>query len=448
MRRGSVHVITGFYSKALDSIRTLRVYLPPQYETSQERYPVVYLHDGQWMFSEKGKKRWDVDLTADDLIWTGYIPPVILVGIDCNEKDRRREMTHTTPPPFRKMGRRGYIPCYAFEGEGLGFSYEAFLADEVKPYIDSHFRTKPEKENTMLAGSSMGGIVTLCMGMNRHDIYGMLGLISPAIHWLSDEFYNSIKNYGQKIWLDCGMAEAYYVDNTRELYRIFAGIGYRQGVDLNYLAQPDAVHTEQYFGQRFRMILLWMLGEKTKPKAAAVQGRNTVSVNGYPAVLNTVLVYENGIMSSDMNASYEVEPEGILEIDPAGEIKAVHPGEAVITYKNGDLVVNKQVTAVNSLSGSVLLNISVEVPEDTPEEDPVVYHFFRDQYCVLKRKSRNVFTGSIGVPRDWEFYGHFGRCAENRDIKKECTKGGGEVNRFVRVCESQSLYYVVEKWKE
>ena len=112
------------------------------------------------------------------------------------------------------------------------------------------------------------------------------------------------------------------------------------------------------------------------------------------------------------------------------------------------MTVSKQVTAINSLSGSVLLNISVEVPENTPQDEPVVYHFFRDQYCILNRKEKNVFTGSIGVPRDWEFYGHFGRCIENRDLKTECTKEGKEVNRFVRASESQSLYYVVEKWMD
>lgn len=446
--KGSIHVIKDFYSNVLSSKRTLRVYLPPGYEDTQDGYPVVYLHDGQWCFSERGKNRWDVDLVTEDLILTEDILPVILVGFDCNEADRRREMTHTTPPPFRNMGRRGYIPCYAFDGEGRGFSYEACLTDEVKPYIDTHYRTRPEKENTLLVGSSMGGLVTLCMGMNRHEVYGMLGLVSPAIHWLSDEFYNSIQNYNQKIWLDCGMAESYYVDNTRELYRIFSGIGYRQGEDILYLAQPDAVHTEQYFKQRFRMILLWMFGEKTFPKTAAILGRSVVSVNGYSSVLNTVVIYENGIMCSDMNAQYQTEPEGILKIEPDGEVRALHPGKAVISYKNGDIIINKEVTAVNALSGTVLLDITVEVPQDTPQGEPIVYQFFRDQYCILKRKEKNIFTGSIGVPRDWEFYGHFNRCVENRDRKRECTKEGMEVDRFVRTSENQSLYYIVEKWKE
>lgn len=448
MDRGCVHVITDFYSKALNSKRTFRVYLPPEYEDSQERYPVVYIHDGQWSFSEENKRRWNADLIAQDLIVTGCIPPVILVGVDCNEAERRREMSHTTPPPFRRMGKRGYIPCYSFEGEGLGFSYEMYVTDEVKPYIDSRYRTKPEKEYTMLAGSSMGGLVTLCMGMNRHNIYGMLGLLSPAVHWLSDEFYNSMEHYGQKIWLDCGMAESYYVDNTRELYHILTGIGYEQGKDLLYLAEPEAVHTEQYFAQRFRMLLLWMFGKRTEPKTAAILGSGQAALNGYTTVINTVVIYENGVMYSDMNGNYRCDPPGIFNVEPDGEIRAIKPGKAVITYENGDLTATKEMVAVNALSKDILLHILVEVPSDTPKGEPIVYHFFRDQYCVLEKKSETLYEGEIGVPRDWEFYGHFCRCVENRDKNRECTADGKEVNRFVRTSKNQTLHYVVEAWEE
>ena len=448
MDKGQVHVITDFYSKALGSQRTFRVCLPPDYDNSQERYPVVYMHDGQWSFSEEGKRRWNADLTAWDLMVTGSIPPIILVGVDCNEADRRRELSHTTPPPFRRMGRRGYIPCHSFEGEGLGFSYEMYMADEVKSYIDSHYRTKPEREHTLLAGSSMGGLVTLCMGMNRHETYGMLGLLSPAVHWLSDEFYNSMEHYGQKIWLDCGMAESYYVDNTRELYHILRGLGYEQGKDLHYLAEPEAVHTEQYFAQRFRMLLLWIFGKKTEPKTVTILGSDTAALNGYATMINTVIIYENGIMQSDMEGSYRSDPPGILKVEPHGEVRAVSAGRAMVTYEKGNLKAAKEIRVVNALSRDVLLHILVEIPRETPQGDPIVYHFFRDQYCVLEKKSDTLYEGELGVPRDWEFYGHFCRCIEDRDKKRECTADRKEVNRFVRTSKNQTLHYVVEAWQE
>ena len=96
MEEGRVQVISEFYSAILQSKRTIRVYLPEGYQNSEESYPVVYLHDGQWVFSEKGKERWNVDCIADELIRKKKIPPVILVGIDCDESQRRKEMTHIT----------------------------------------------------------------------------------------------------------------------------------------------------------------------------------------------------------------------------------------------------------------------------------------------------------------------------------------------------------------
>lgn len=216
-----------------------------------------------------------------------------------------------------------------------------------------------------------GGLVTLCMGMNRHETYGMLGLLSPAIHWLADEFYNSMEHYGQKIWLDCGMAESYYVDNTRELYHILTGIGYEQGKDLLYLAEPEAVHTERYFAQRFRMLLLWMFGKRAESKTAVILGSGQAALNGYTTVINTIVIYENGVMYSDMKGNYRCDPPGIFNVEPDGEIRAIKPGKAVITYENGDLTATKEMVAVNALSKDVLLHILVEVPLDTPKEEPI-----------------------------------------------------------------------------
>lgn len=448
IKAGSVHVIQDFYSRALNRQQTIRVYLPPNYDDKACRYPVVYLHDGQWCFHDGSSETWEADVIAEQLILSGQIPPVILVGIDCNEKDRRREMSHITPPPFRRMGRRGYIPCYSFEGEGMGYSYEYCVTDEVKPYVDANFRTLPDKKNTLLAGASMGGLVTLNMGTSRHETYGMLGLLSPAIHWVADEFYNSITWRDQKIWLDCGMVESYYVDNARELYKIYSSLGYKQGKDLWFLAQPGAIHTERYFRERFKMLLLWMFGKTPKAKSCVILGNDTVSVGGMPMVCNVIVIYENGVMGSDMDADFDIREPGIVEINGNGEIRALCQGETEIIYHNETLTANKHIKAVNSLSRDILLEIYADIPEDTPEQEPIVFHFFRDQYCILQKKEDNLYHGLIGIPRDWEFFGHFTRCVENRDMKTECTHDGQPVNRYIKADDNIVMHYKVEKWSD
>ena len=448
MEEGRVQVISEFYSAILQSKRTIRVYLPEGYQNSEESYPVVYLHDGQWVFSEKGKERWNVDCIADELIRKKKIPPVILVGIDCDESQRRKEMTHITPPSFRRMGRRGFVPCYAFSGEGRGALYEAFIVNEVKPYIDQVFRTKPEKEHTALAGSSMGGLVTLCMGMNRHEVFGMLGLLSPAVHWIADKFYNSMQNYEQKIWLDCGMEESYYVDNIRELYKIFHSLGYQQKKNLLCFIQPGAVHTERYFAERFRMMLIWMFGDMGIPRTAEILGRDQISISGHTAYYNTVVACDGGVMYSDMEAEYRFEPEGIAAIEKGGEAKGLKTGSTRILYENQEAQAEKDISVVKAMSPGIILDISVQVPPDTSLEEPVVYHFFRDQYCVLQKKENGLYEGSIGIPRDWEFFGHMGRSEQNRDKRRECTAKGELVDRFIKASESQHVFYVVEAWNE
>lgn len=459
MLQGRVEIVRGIHSAALDKDnRKVRVYLPPDYDSGMQRYPAVYLHDAQWCFMCEGQDRLPsapypddqgVDVTVDGMIAKGEIPPIILVGIDCDENDRRREMSHSTPPGARRMGRRGYIPCYSFEGEGLGLRYQSFIVDEVKPLIDRMYRTLPGREHTLLTGSSMGGLVSLRMGMYRCDVFGMLGLQSPAVHWESDGFYNeTVRNHGQKIWLDCGSAESYYVDNTRCLAKILLSLGYEYGKDLAYYAEPGAIHEPMFFVPRMRQMLKWFFSEKTEPVKCEIGGLPEAAVAGHRSVLNTMVTYANGVTLTDLDAEYDVDPKDVLSVSRTGEIDAKRAGIAQIRYKKNGLCAEKTVTVFNSLSESVLMHITAKVPEDTPADDLVVFHFFRDQYLVLDKYSDGLYRGYIGIPRGWEFDGHFTRCIENRDRKRECTRGGDRVDRRVIADQELHLEYTVERWLE
>jgi predicted alpha/beta superfamily hydrolase len=445
MEQGSIATLQHFDSKILGNRRNIHIYLPPDYQRSDTRYPVVYLHDGQEMFGAKDS--WKADRTADALIAQGEIPPIIIVAVDCNGQDRRCEMCHNTPSPSRRMGRRGYVPSYSFDGAGRGVLYEQFLVDEVKTYIDQHYRTLPEKEHTALAGSSMGGIVTFRIGIRRPDVYGMLGLLSPALHWETDEFYNSMTYGGPKIWLDSGMAESYYVDNSRQLFRQFRGLGYQSGKDILFYIQPEAIHTSKYFGERFRSALLWFFGAPPQPVAAEIIGRDVVSVSGHHTVLNTLVHCDNGLTYSDMNANYQVFPEEVLAVAPTGEVDAVRPGEATILYQNGGITAEKKVTVVNSLSEFVRIDIHVHVPEPVLESESLAYHYFTRQKLELQKSGPTDYCGTISVPRDWEFDGYIAR--ETAQSIKRAGRLSGEIDDHRMMAgENQSVSYQVESWSE
>jgi len=149
---GEAHTLTGnfrihrnFHSTHMVDTRTVMVYLPPGYAYEGDHYPVLYLHDGQNVFDAStsyGGVEWRVDEAAESLIKEGKIKKLIIAGI-YNDRDRDNEYTPSVDPE---------------EGTGGGAeNYAKFIIEEVKPFIDSNYRTLPDAENTAIMGSSLGG---------------------------------------------------------------------------------------------------------------------------------------------------------------------------------------------------------------------------------------------------------------------------------------------------
>lgn len=156
---------TAFFIPQLNRSRKIWVYLPPGYEKGNKHYPVLYMHDGQNLFDEfySGFGEWGVDECLDSLIAKGR-PASIVVGIE------------NGPRRFNE-----YNPFY-FErfGEGEGDAYIDFIANTLKPYIDRHYRTLRTKEHTLIAGSSMGGLISYYAILRKPDVFGKGGIFSPA----------------------------------------------------------------------------------------------------------------------------------------------------------------------------------------------------------------------------------------------------------------------------
>src|SRR6266480_4524482 len=157
---GNIKVHRAFPSKFLGNRRDILVYLPPGYRRfSWRRHSVLYLHDGQNIFDAStsfGGVEWGVDETADQLIRNGQMDEVIIVGLYNTGANRLYEYTPCCDPTY---------------GGGGADSYEKFIIDTVKPYIDRGFRTIPKREDTALMGSSLGGLLSFYMGWTRSDIF-------------------------------------------------------------------------------------------------------------------------------------------------------------------------------------------------------------------------------------------------------------------------------------
>jgi predicted alpha/beta superfamily hydrolase len=157
-------------SKVLNNERNLIVYLPPGYELSfTERYPVLYILDGELYFKERkeeSKHKWSMKKTLDRLVIEEAIPKMIVVGIYSSE-DRTNEYT----PIFGE----------ATEGKGKLDDYAQFVINEVKPFIDMKYRTLTEPEHNGIAGKSLGGLASLYIGWKYPDVFSKVGAMSPYL---------------------------------------------------------------------------------------------------------------------------------------------------------------------------------------------------------------------------------------------------------------------------
>jgi enterochelin esterase-like enzyme len=193
-------VHAGFRSRILPDRRDLIVYLPPGYETEPSRYyPVLYLNDGQNLFDPQTSfikgRTWQVRETADVAIEAGEVEPLIIVGI-YNTGDRRlAEYTHERDWQM---------------GGGEADSYGALLNRELMPWIAEHYRVNPGREHTGLGGSSLGGLVSLYLGLRYPDVFGRLAVLSPSVWWNHKSILgvlNEVAPHLQerpRIWLDVG----------------------------------------------------------------------------------------------------------------------------------------------------------------------------------------------------------------------------------------------------
>lgn len=254
-----------FESKRLGNQRTIVVYLPSEYESKEaakKRYPVLYMHDGQNLFDASTSFlgiEWGADEAAESLVKAGKIEPLIIVGL-YNTPERMNEYT-----PDRDKGRGG---------GGIGDLYAKFLVEEVKPFIDKTYRTRPERAHTGVAGSSLGGLISLYICREYPETFSRCGVISPALMWNDGALLKSLESdpsWMKKVrfWVDMGTAEGRQVAGfsqgiarTRQLVKIFESAGLKEGKDYAYLEVEGGEHNEAAWNARSPEILGFLFAKQ------------------------------------------------------------------------------------------------------------------------------------------------------------------------------------------
>lgn len=243
----------GFPTKHLRNEHDLIVYLPPGYETDAERrYPVLYLHDGQNLFDAAtafNGKEWQVDETAQRLIAHGMIEPLIIVGIHNAGAYRIDEYTPTRDE--------------SHEAGGKAEQYGLMLVQELKPFIDAEYRTRPDAPSTGLGGSSLGGLVSLYLALRHPTVFHRLAILSPSVWWDGKFILRRIRASAakapQRIWLSVGTAEGDGVaEAARRVRDALVKKGWESGRDLHYLEVQGGRHDEEAWAALMDPVLRYL----------------------------------------------------------------------------------------------------------------------------------------------------------------------------------------------
>lgn len=260
---GDIRTHKNFHSNILNNDRDVIVYLPAGYDaTKRTRYSVFYMHDGQNLFDGATSfipgQEWRVDEIAQSLIAARKIEPLIIVGV-YNNKDRINEYTPAADAKY-KMG-------------GKADLYGRMLVEELKPFIDSHYRTKKGAEHTGLGGSSLGGLASLYLALKYPKVFGRVAVVSPSVWFANKQIVHYVEALPKKpnvrIWMDMGTKEGrtpeeaqQTVNDARLLQKTLVKKGWRVGRDLKYFEAEGAEHNEAAWAARVEAILAFLFPRK------------------------------------------------------------------------------------------------------------------------------------------------------------------------------------------
>ena len=245
---GTIKYYHNFEDHDLKYTRDVMVWLPPSYYKSpNKRYPVLYAQDGQnvFMLNSVYSGEWRLDETADSLIRAGKTTEFIIVAIN-NTKDRWVE----------------------YSGAPEGLAYINFIVHNLKPFIDAHYRTRPDKNNTAAIGSSMGGLVSFYMVWLHPDVFSKAACLSSGFAYDEAHIVNTIASSSKKIpgtrlYLDCGDQDIdkYFLTDNNRMKALLEEK--HPEIKLQYRIFKGAAHNERVWAKRLDIPLTFLFGNST-----------------------------------------------------------------------------------------------------------------------------------------------------------------------------------------
>ena len=218
--------------------RTVYLYLPECYEEDDlRRYPVLYMFDGHNVFFDADSafgKSWNM---TSYLLWTRK--PLIVVAVECNKKGNNR---------LKEYSPTGFEDAKYGKIRGKGRAYMEWLVKELKPYIDENYRTLPGREHTAIAGSSMGGLMSLYAATVYNHVFSRAACLSPSLWTNPEKLMNMVKRAKIKadtcIYMDYGSEEMSNHSANKSALMDMSRLLLEKNVNLAFRIIPKGNHSE------------------------------------------------------------------------------------------------------------------------------------------------------------------------------------------------------------
>lgn len=259
----SVRVMSDSFSiPQLGRTRRVWVYLPPGYATSNARYRVLYMHDGQNVFDSATAfaGEWGVDETLDSLQARGA-GGTIVVAVDHGGDQHRLDEYDPWKNPNAKLG------------GGEGDAYVEFLVHTLKPYVDGHYRTRRDRRSTGIAGSSMGGLISLYAALKYPDVFGAAGVFSCACWIARPHIVDYVRSRARerpapRLYFVVGGLETPDGEMVRDQADVVAaleGASFPVATSVRDVVVRDGRHAEWFWRREFPAAYLWMFPDAAPP---------------------------------------------------------------------------------------------------------------------------------------------------------------------------------------
>jgi len=279
----NVHLLNAnFFMPQLNRSRRILIYLPPDYETTQKQYPVLYMHDGQNLFDDATSfsGEWGVDEALNQLHAQGDYG-CIVVGIYNGGALRIDELAPWVNTSYNEGG----------EGD----QYVDFIVETLKPFVDQNYRTLPSRDYTGIMGSSLGGLISQYGIMEHQDVFSKAGIFSPAFWFNDPEIFNHSANTPKtapmKIYQLAGQQEGNgsVVADVNQMEAVLLNNGFGTG-ELFKAFHQDGQHSEWYWKREFPAAYQWLFSGLNY---SATNEPGIAKLKLYPNPTDSALFVEN-----------------------------------------------------------------------------------------------------------------------------------------------------------